>query len=75
MKEHYYTIQSLVIMGKCCRINFAIVNEIVSAEPSLQKVDRDSDMAPDSIAYIHTREILTKNNLQSEIRSSHSIPY
>lgn len=43
-------------MGKCGRINFAIVNEIVSAEPSLQKVDRDSDMAPDSIAYIHTQE-------------------
>ena len=72
--EHYYTIQSLVIMGKCGRINFAVVNEIVSAEPSLQKVDRDSDMAPDSIRYVHTREILTKNNLQSEIRSSHSIP-
>lgn len=52
--ERYYTIQSLVIMGKCGRINFAIVNEIVSAEPS--KVDRDSDMAPDSIRYIHTHK-------------------
>ena len=54
--EHYYTIQSLVIMDKCGRINFAIVNEIGSAEPSLQKVDRDSDMPSDSIRYIHTQE-------------------
>lgn len=43
-------------MDKCGRINFAIVNEIGSAEPSLQKVDRDSDMPSDSIRYIHTQE-------------------
>jgi hypothetical protein len=64
--EHYYTIQSLVIMGKCGRINFAIVNEIVSAEPSLQKVDRDSDMATDSIRYIHTQEIFLQRIIYNQ---------
>jgi hypothetical protein len=42
-------------MGKCGQINFVIVDEIVSAEPSIQKVDRDSDMAPDLIRYTHKR--------------------
>jgi hypothetical protein len=42
-------------MGKCGIINFVIVYEIVSVELSIQKVDRDSEVAPDLIRYSHTR--------------------
>jgi hypothetical protein len=42
-------------MGKCGIINFVIVYEVVSVELSIQKVDRDSEVAPDLIRYSHTR--------------------
>jgi hypothetical protein len=48
-------IQSLGIYGKMWANQCVIVDEIVSAEPSIQKVDRDSDMAPDLIRYTRKR--------------------